>query len=130
MRQDQDEELFEVIEHDANVDRVSEAMRAFLARGDTASFERSVAVFVRSARARHEPVEIVLAALESLVDAVEASGVPGFDRRNTPLRHLVLRGVLLAFYGAEVVQREADARQERVERRAQSPTPAPGGERQ
>jgi hypothetical protein len=91
------EQLFEVIGHDENADRVSAAMRAFLARGDLAAFERAVAVFVRSARARHEPVERVLAVLIELAEAREGVAHP-HDRTPTDLRRAVLRGVLLAFY--------------------------------
>jgi hypothetical protein len=113
-------ELFDVIERDESGTHVLEAMRQFLLRSDASMFERAVAVYVRSARARKEPVETVLAALEAIADELERDSAPGFKQRETPLRQLVLRGVLLAFYGADVVQREATAREERVERRQRS----------
>lgn len=113
-------ELFELIEREENVHRVLEAMREFHNRGDTHLFERAVAVFVRSAKARGDSVESVLGALEKIADELEADGQPGFAQRDTPLRNLVLRGVLLAFYGAEVVRREESARRERADRRKES----------
>jgi hypothetical protein len=111
------EQLFDVISREENVDRVSEAMRAFLAHGDVARFERAVAIFVRSARARGEPVEQVLAVLIGLAEAREGAGYP-HDWSLTDLRLVVLRGVLLAFYGDTSVASRAPG----VERRA-------GGER-
>jgi hypothetical protein len=116
-------QLFDVIEREEDVSRVLEAMREFLRRAETPLLERAVAVYVRAARARREPVEVVLAALESLADELERDGTPGFAQRDTPMRHLVLRGVLLAFYGSGVVEREAAARDERVERRARERKP-------
>jgi hypothetical protein len=92
------EQLFEVIGREENAERVSTAMRAFLVRGDTAAFEQAVAVFVRSARARGDPVERVLAVLIGLVQESEGVGYP-HDRTPTDLRWAVLRGVLRAFYG-------------------------------
>ena len=92
------ERLFEVVSGAKNGERVSEAMRAFLARRDAPAFERAVAVFVRSARARGEPVERVLGVLVELAEEREGSGYP-HDWTPTDLRRLILRGVLLAFYG-------------------------------
>jgi hypothetical protein len=110
-------ELFDVIAHDDNVDRVRAAMRAFIKRSDPSAFERAVAIYVRSARARGEPIEIVLGTLQSVADDFERHAAPGFTQRDTPLRHVVLRGVLLAFYGADAVQREERARRDRTEQR-------------
>ena len=121
-------ELFEVIAHEENVHRVLDAMREFIRRTDTNALERAVAIYVRSARARGEPIETVLATLQTVADELERDGAPGFQQRDTPLRHALLRGVLLAFYGADVVRREESARRERLERR-RSPdggTPASG----
>ena len=121
-------ELFAVVEHDENVNRILDAMEKFLRYSDAQLLERAVAVYVRSARARAEPVEAVLGTLQVLADRLERDAPPGFTRRDTPLRHLVLRGVLLAFYGEEVVRREAIARQDRLERRKVAPgeSPSPG----
>ena len=110
-------ELFAVIEDEENLHRVLGVMREFLSRRDTHSLERGVAVYVRSARTRSEPIEKVLAALETIADELERDATPGFIERDTPLRTVVLRGVLLAFYGAEVVQREDDARHRRLQNR-------------
>jgi hypothetical protein len=92
------EQLFEVIGHEENAERVSTAMRVFLARRDTAAFEQAVAIFVRSARTRGDPVERVLAVLIELAEAREGVAYP-HDRTPSDLRWVVLRGVLLAFYG-------------------------------
>jgi hypothetical protein len=92
------EQLFEVFGRDENADRISEAMRVFLARRDVAAFERAVAIFIQSARARGEPVERVLAVLIELAEAREGVRHP-HDRTVTDMRRLVLRAVLLAFYG-------------------------------
>ena len=110
-------ELFDVIQHDDNVHRVLAAMREFIRRNEYDTFERAIAVYVRSARARREPIETVLGTLQTVADDVERDAPPGFSQRDTPLRHVLLRGVLLAFYGADAVQREESARRERVERR-------------
>ncbi len=110
-------ELFEILEFEENATRVLEAMRTFARRSDPELFGRAVAVYVRSARARGAPVEGVLAALQTVADEVEGGATPGFTQRDTPMRNLVLRGVLLAFYGMDVVEREDTARDERVERR-------------
>ena len=108
-------ELFDVLEHEENVTRVLTAMQAFLRHGDPQLFERAIAVYVRSARAKQKPVESVLAALEAVADELERGAAPGFSQRDTPLRRLVLRGVLLAFYGPESVHRESAARKARVD---------------
>jgi hypothetical protein len=95
------EQLFRVIGREENAERVSEAMRAFLVRQDVPAFERAVAVFIRSARARGDAVERVLAVLIGLTEAREGVRHP-HDRSGTDMRRLVLRAVLLAFYGDTV----------------------------
>ena len=107
------EQLFLVISREENAERVSQAMRAFLANQDVPRFEQAVAVFVRSARARGDPVERVLAVLIELAEAREGTALP-HDVSLTDLRLVILRGVLLAFYGDTTVQR----REPGVERRA------------
>ena len=121
-------ELFEVIAHDDNVHRVLAAMGEFIRRNDTGALERAVAIYVRSARTRGEPIEAVLATLQTVADDLERGGAPGFRERDTPLRSVLLRGVLLAFYGADVVRREESARRDRSERRQlpDNQTPASG----
>jgi hypothetical protein len=101
------EQLFEIVSREDNVDLVAEAMRKFLAYDDAARFEQAIAVFVRSARARGDPVERVLAVLIELAEAREGMAYP-HDWTLTDLRWLVLRGVLLAFYGdTSLATREA-----------------------
>jgi hypothetical protein len=111
------DELFEVIAHDDNVHRVLGAMREFIRRNDTSALEHAVAVYVRSARTRGESIETVLGTLQTVANDLERDAAPGFRQRDTPLRHVLLRGVLLAFYGADVVRREEGARRDRLERR-------------
>lgn len=94
-------ELFEVLGEAANSERALEAMREFLQTGDVAHFERAVAVYVRSARARAVPIEQVLAALNRLSDAQVARYTQrgGTILQPSELQRHVVRGVLLAFYG-------------------------------
>lgn len=113
-------ELFDVIEREESVERVLAAMREFEQRGEEQLFARGVALYARSARARGESVETVLGVLETIADSLDRDGQPGFPQRETPLRQLVLRGVLLAFYGAGAVRREEDARRARTAQRLQS----------
>jgi len=114
-------EWFEVIEREQSKSRVLDAMRQFVRRADTSLFEKAVALYVRSARARGEGIEDVLGTLEAIADELEQDPKPGFAQRDTPLRRLVMRGVLLAFYGSDAVEDEAAARAERVERRTSAP---------
>jgi hypothetical protein len=114
-------ELFDVLEREENIHRVLDSMREFHRIGDANLLAHAVAVFVRSSRARNEPIESVLGNLESLADELERNAQPGYSQRDTPMRHLVLRGVLLAFYGAETVQREEVARAARRTRRDDKP---------
>jgi hypothetical protein len=97
---------FEVIEREHNAERVSEAMRAFLERGDLPAFERAVAVYVRSARAAGAPVQEVLGTLARAADSHEGTRTANSIRQPTKLRDAVLRGVLMAFYGADSARGE------------------------
>jgi hypothetical protein len=111
------DELFQVISHEDNAERVSQAMRSFLTNGNLSQFEQAVAVFVRSARARGEPVERVLAVLIALAEAREGTAYP-HDWALTDLRLVILRGVLLAFYGdTSVAPREPGVERRHSERR-------------
>ena len=92
------EQLFSVISREENTALVAQAMCAFLDRGDCAAFERAVALFVRSARARKDAIERVLAVLIELATKREGAALP-HDLELSELRRLILRGVLLAFYG-------------------------------
>ena len=100
------ERVFSVISDEENAERVSAAMRTFVDRGDTATFAKAVAVFVRSANARGEPIERVLAILNELAEEREGAPYP-HDWQPSELRRLVLRGVLLAYFGGDVVRTEA-----------------------
>jgi hypothetical protein len=100
------EHVFDVIRDEENEERVSAAMRAFVARGDASAFARAVAVFVRSANAQGQPIERVLAVLNGLADEREGQPYP-HDWQPSELRRLVLRGVLIAFFGKEAVTEEA-----------------------
>jgi hypothetical protein len=123
------EQLFRVIGQEENAERVSEAMRAFLARRDTDAFERAVAVFVRSARARGDPVERVLAVLIEFAEGREGTAYP-HDRTPTSLRTLVLRGVLLAYYGdAGMTARAPGVERRRGGERRHVSTPPPTEDR-
>src|SRR4051812_16125067 len=70
-------ELFAVLEHEESVQRILDAMEAFLQFSDAQLLERAVAVYVRSARARREPVETVLGTLQVLADKLERDAPPG-----------------------------------------------------
>lgn len=123
------DQLFQVIGREENVDRVTEAMRKFLDQGDVARFEQAVAVFVRSARARGEAVERVLAVLIELAEAREGVAYP-HDWSLTDLRWVVLRGVLLAFYGdTSLAAREAGSERRSGGERRRGGTRAAGDER-
>jgi hypothetical protein len=108
-------ELFESIEHEENLERVRDSMRRFIAHGDDELIARAIAVFVRSARTRGDSIESVLGTLESVADRSEGSARMGF--RDSPLRRRILRGLLLAFYGSDTVEREAAARERRADQR-------------
>jgi hypothetical protein len=97
------EQLFLVVGREENTARVSEAMCVFLERGERAAFARAVATFVRSARARNDPIERVLAVLIELATEHEGSARP-HDLELSELRRLILHGVLLAFYGDSSVR--------------------------
>jgi hypothetical protein len=123
------DQLFQVVSHEENADRVAEAMRKFLAQGDVARFEQAVAVFVRSARARGESVERVLAVLIELAEAREGVAYP-HDWSLTDLRWVVLRGVLLAFYGdTSLAAREGGAERRSGGERRRADDRAVGDER-
>lgn len=111
------EQLFRVVSSEENSERVSDAMRAFLTNRDVPRFEQAVAIFVRSARARDEPIERVLAVLIQLAETSEGAGYP-HDWTLTDLRLVLLCGVLLAFYGdTSVAQREEGVERRSGERR-------------
>lgn len=121
------EQLFEVIGREDNDARVADAMRTFIRHGEVANFEQAVAVFVRSARARGEPVERVLAMLIGLAEAWEGTAYP-HDWTLSDLRWVVLRGVLLAFYGdTSLAAREAGIERRTSGGRRQADSRSPTG---
>lgn len=98
----------------SNADRMAGAMRAFLENGDAAAFEQNVVEFVHTARDREVPVERVVGDLEALADGIERNRLDGtVILERTELRRLLLRGVLVAFYGAEPVARGESLERER-----------------
>ncbi len=70
------EGLFRAFGRAENTAGVSEAMRVFADRGEAEAIERAVALFVRSARARNEPIERVLAVLIELATGREGTAAP------------------------------------------------------
>ena len=103
------EARFEAVAKAENEGQVSEAMRAFIEHADPDRFAHAVAVYVRSARARKEPVEHVLGVLNRLAVRHEGSRF-GTEGERTALHTLLLRGVLLAFYGTDAVTLEEQRR--------------------
>lgn len=122
------EQLFRVISCEENAEHVSQAMHTFLANGDVSRFEQAVAVFVRSARARGEAVERVLAVLIGLAEAREGTAYP-HDWTLTDLRLLVLRGVLLTFYGETSVAPRDPGIERRSGDRRRGDARSPSGDR-
>ncbi len=94
------EEAFSVFSRAETEEHVVDAMRRYVDSGERrAPFAEAVAVYVRAARARSEPVERVLAILTGLADRVQDStrGFAQFEPNE--FRMLILRGVLLAYFG-------------------------------
>ena len=104
--------LADVGEGEENAERMSQAMHTFIARGDAPRLAQAVANFVRSATTRGEPIERVLAVLNEIAEEREGRSYP-HDWQPSVLRQLVLRGVLLAFYGEDVVDEGARAQRQR-----------------
>jgi hypothetical protein len=98
-------------------DGIASAMRSFLIEGRVESFEQAVADFVRRARRQNVEIEQVVASLEAIADLQEGSRMSGavvLDR--SELRRVLLRGVLVAYYGADAVHREEGALRDRRSR--------------
>ena len=94
------DEAFSLFSSAETEDHVFEAMRRYVDSGERSGpFARAVAVYVRAARTRGEPVERVLAILTRLADKVQEStrGFSGYEPNE--LRLLILHGVLLAYFG-------------------------------
>ena len=94
------DEAFSLFTSAETEEHVFEAMRRYVDSGERSGpFARAVAVYVRAARTRGEPVERVLAILTRLADKVQEStrGFSGYEPNE--LRMLILHGVLLAYFG-------------------------------
>ena len=111
-------ETFDAVESAQSERDMSTAVGRFLDAGNHDRFARAVAVFVRAARARRQPVESVLAVLNQI--AIDHEGRPqvGAEAHPTELRTLILKGVLLAFYGNEE-RRGTEERRRTHDRRKQ-----------
>lgn len=94
------EEAFAIFSRAESEEHVFEAMRRYVDSGERRGpFAQAVAVYVRAARARGEPVERVLAILTRLADKVQDSTRGFAQYEPNDLRMLILHGVLLAFFG-------------------------------
>ena len=92
------ESLFEVVASSESAERAAEAMRAFNQQNDRAVLQEAIAVYARSARARGQRIENILAELNKL--SHEQQGRYSHDGELlTPseMKKLVLRTVLEAF---------------------------------
>jgi hypothetical protein len=91
-----------------------EAMRSFIAQGDEAVFERAIALYVKAAKKRREPIETVLGVLCTLATDLEGPRVAGeVLMRPTPMHGLIFAGILRAFFGNVAVERGIGASSQR-----------------
>lgn len=97
------DEQFEVISAATSAEQAAAAMRQFLASGNEEQFAKAIAIYVRSAHARGEPIERVLATINEVVEGAEGAATIGSEREPSRMRQLVLRGLLLSFYGWNAV---------------------------
>ena len=113
-------ELYQRIASPENSSNAVDAMRVFLREGDESKFESAVALYVASARFRHEPIERVTATLCMLAEDLEGPRREAeVLMRPTRMHELVFAGILKAFYGeiafarsrGAMAQRKADAPQ-------------------
>jgi len=118
------DEQFEVVSAAAGAEEVAAAMRHFVVSGDEERLARAIAIYARSARARGEPIERVLATINGVVEGTEGTPVVGSEGDPSRLRQLVMRGLLLTFYGADAVSDDEDAHA----RRTAPPATHPGRE--
>ena len=92
------ESLFEVIASPESAERAAEAMRVFVKRGDSTALEQAIAIYARSARARGQKIENVLAELNKLShEQHERYSHDGELLKPSQLKKLVLQTVLEAF---------------------------------
>lgn len=94
------ESLFEVIATAESIDRAREAMRTFVLQGDREALEQAIAIYARSARARGQKIENILADLNELSQQQRLRySHDGELLAPSETKKLVLRTVLEAFGG-------------------------------
>src|SRR4051812_30928257 len=104
----------EQLTHPQNVQAAVKAIKLFLTKGDEEAFEKSVALYCASAQGRKESVEAVLAVLTTLARELEQPTVfDDFPAHPTTLHARIFAGILRAFYGNTVVDREVGASAQR-----------------
>ena len=111
-------ELYQAITAPENLSHAVAAMREFLRDGDESRFQSAVALYVASARFRHEPVERVASALCLIAEDLEGPREADTLLRPTRLHELIFTGILRAFYGEVAVER---ARGASAQRKADAP---------
>lgn len=94
------ESLFKVIASSESADRAAEAMRTFVIQGDRGALEQAIAIYARSARARGQKIENILADLNALSQQHHVRySHDGELLAPSETKKLVLRTVLEAFGG-------------------------------
>jgi hypothetical protein len=91
------ESLFEVMASAESTAQAAEAMRVFMERGDCGALEEAIAVYARSARARGQKIENILAELNALSAHHGRYSHDGQLLAPSELKKLVLRTVLEGF---------------------------------
>ena len=99
-------ELFAIANATDSVPRVPETFRTILTRENEGAFTHAIAQYVRSSHARGVDIEQVLAGVNRILAATDDMTRPADDHLSRS-RQLVLRGLLLAFYGAGIVDGDA-----------------------
>ena len=92
------EALFEVVADADNAQQAAEAMRTFIARGDSDALAKAIAIYTRAARARGKSMENVLAEL-NMLSALQQERYNHQGKLLEPseLKKLVLRTVFDSF---------------------------------
>jgi hypothetical protein len=109
-------EVIEVLTSAEHADRVAAAMRQFIEVGDADAFAQAVALYVRAAALRREPIERVLGVLNAVAQTAEPSDPTRSSAESSdpsPLHRALLYGVLVAFYGEATVADEARGQRDR-----------------
>ena len=112
------EELFAPVTREVSRRLIEDAFRGHLGAPNVVEVARAIAVYVRTSRQRGHAIEHVVRDLESIQTRVEGPHAQALPLTEpTSLRQAVLHGILLAFYGAEIVAREDRRRGDRRKRR-------------